>query len=72
MAALTHFISNNMNKKPYSGLSLKDIQDQYKYRNEWQKLFADTEERIYIKSLSPKALIEYIQEREQEVFLDKI
>jgi hypothetical protein len=61
-----------MNRKPYSGLSLEQIQNQYSYKNKYDKLVVVIEERNYIKTLSPKALIEYIKEREQEVFLEKI
>jgi len=61
-----------MNRKPYSGLSLEQIQNQYSYKNKYDKFAVVIEERNYIKHLSPKALLEYIKEREQEVFLDKI
>jgi len=61
-----------MNKRSYDGLSLKQIQNQHTYKNEWRKFQAIAEERCYIKHLSPKALLEYINEREQEVFLEKI
>ena len=72
MEAHILFTSDKMRKRSYSGLSLIQIQNQHAYKNKWRKFQAIAEEKDYIKHLSPKALLEYINEREQEVFLEKI
>lgn len=62
----------NVCRKPKKMRSLEDLCPKSRGYHDWELSLAKYEELNYIKTLKPKDLLDYISQRERDVFIDNI